>query len=903
MFMLSLLAAAAVAASGAPAGRLCPRVAVPSAGLASDDVIVYTADAREFGADPTGKADSTAAIQAALEACDKESGGTVFLPAGRYRVSGTIRVSGGTTLRGEWAAPGKGAAAKGTVLMVYTGRGETAADKDPAFEVRSAGCIRNMTFWYPEQRAENPVPYSATILGRDHSVVENVTLVNSWTGFWNNSCSSMLIRGFYATCLSLGIHGAYAYDIPRIEDVSMDPRHWAESGLPGAPSGAALSRLEDFCSRNLTCIQAGEQDWGYWWNIDLNRCRRGIYMTAIPDDRGKKVFPANVAVGKLRIRNAETGLELENISYPGFQLTYADVSARKYPLHYTAKPDLSKYEAMGIRPNYFGTACVFVSGATFRGGEVGVMCEKNEGHYNLNLADCTFEGYSKSGIRTVCGHLTVSSCRFRGGCDAIDIGEGCRQAVLVGNEFPSGARVVGPAAGDLRIFRDDADGRVPPIPKYDFVTRPHRRPSSGRLYSVADFGAARGTAKEPPKADSTEAFRAALAAAGKTGGTVYVPAGAYALSGSLVVPSGVELRGSYEGAHYGNGSSNGTMIWVTGGKGDAKGEPFVTMGRASGVRGFTFFYPEQGYTDLDKPGIAKAVTYPPTLRAAADCWIRDCAIVGTWNAIDAMTARCDRLEVVDVTGAALRGTLLLGHGARGGTVHNLHFNYSGWTQQGRFPNIPYGEKEKALCDFTTRRTRGLVLGDARDFAFHSCFNIIVSEQVVLQPDPFTGGSFRGKMWGIAFDAARLGVVGREGSDAAIGLIAAMGVYNQQGGGYMVETEPGFRGRIAFYNTDAWDARSRLVNLRGGSVSLVQLFSWCCYEGVVGKGADLRVLGSAIVADHANDDGSRVAFAYEAGSKGVFAGNLGCKKPLNFAVDPSADVAIGTNGFLYEKKQK
>ncbi|MFA6285939.1 MAG: glycosyl hydrolase family 28-related protein [Opitutaceae bacterium] len=40
-----------------------------------------------YGADPTGKSDATAAIQAALDAAGKSGGGVVFLPAGTYRIA------------------------------------------------------------------------------------------------------------------------------------------------------------------------------------------------------------------------------------------------------------------------------------------------------------------------------------------------------------------------------------------------------------------------------------------------------------------------------------------------------------------------------------------------------------------------------------------------------------------------------------------------------------------------------------------------------------------------------------------------------------------------------------------------------------------------------------------------
>ena len=250
------LATSAFAVPSAPKVR----IATPSDGMSSCDLIVYTADATEFGADKTGKVDSTAAIQSALDMCDKAEGGTVFLPSGRYRVEGRLEIRGGTSLRGELVSPDAGGLGNGTILMAYAGRGEEKPDSNAFIRLHSGGCLRDLGVWYPEQKASAPVAYPATIHGSGHTMVCNITLYNSWCGFWNNDCSSMLIRRFYGTALKLGIHGAYAFDIPRIEHVGLSPRYWAESGLPGAPQKKTLSALTAFLEKHLVCIQGGEQD-------------------------------------------------------------------------------------------------------------------------------------------------------------------------------------------------------------------------------------------------------------------------------------------------------------------------------------------------------------------------------------------------------------------------------------------------------------------------------------------------------------------------------------------------------------------------------------------------------------------------------------------------------------------
>jgi hypothetical protein len=63
----------------------------------------HVANVLDFGADPTGGTDATAAIQAAIDSLD--SGGTVVIPAGSYRCDGLLRVEvSGVVLAGEGSA-------------------------------------------------------------------------------------------------------------------------------------------------------------------------------------------------------------------------------------------------------------------------------------------------------------------------------------------------------------------------------------------------------------------------------------------------------------------------------------------------------------------------------------------------------------------------------------------------------------------------------------------------------------------------------------------------------------------------------------------------------------------------------------------------------------------------------
>ena len=71
----------------------------------TNSAIVVDAIATDFGADPTGKVDSTRAIQLALNSVAEMGGGTVFLPSGQYLVTSNIFIPDYVSLMGDWNKP------------------------------------------------------------------------------------------------------------------------------------------------------------------------------------------------------------------------------------------------------------------------------------------------------------------------------------------------------------------------------------------------------------------------------------------------------------------------------------------------------------------------------------------------------------------------------------------------------------------------------------------------------------------------------------------------------------------------------------------------------------------------------------------------------------------------------
>ncbi len=863
------------------------RIATPT--VASEDKIVYSVDAvADMGADKTGNADSTAAIQAAIDSVSG-AGGVVFLPAGQYRVNGTLNVPGGVTLRGEWQNPDEGGLGKGTILKAYSGAGNVNAT--PFLTISSGSCLRDISVWYPEQSATSPVAYPYTIKGSGHTSVYNVTLYNSYNGFYNNTCSSMLIRGMYGTILNTGIWGAYAYDVPRTEKVSFDTAYWANSGLSGAPSGSSLDALNTYCENNTIGILGGEQDWGYWYDIYVNHAKYACYLTAVMDQYGAKVHPGNDAIGKLRTENVQYGIYIHSTSYPGLEVSYCDIDADVAGICYAPKPANTDYignENGTVNAAYYNNASIIVTKSDFSGSGYAYQGINDAGRYSaINFNDCKFESWSDAAIYMAEGNLVCSNGVFNQSGTAIELESNVVQAVLSGNTFASDNAVVYDAATTAMDMTKEQ--LVPNTPDYDYGFAPTYNPATNNLFNVEAYGAVAGVV------DSTAGFQAALdAAKAAGGGTVYVPAGYYTLKGSLKVYEGVELRGAFDGAHYGNSTTKGTVLYIYDNKDNPNGEAFITLEKNAGVRGFTMVYPEQGITD--NPALDEVVhEYPATVEMNKGSWVRTCTINGTYTMIDAMTNACDGFVLNDVTGCYMGYGLLLGHGTNGGYVQDFHSNYTSWPT-----SYLHAYKGTAtLTDYTTQHCTWMVLGDFSNVEFFSNFTILISTGMQLIADPYTGKCTQDMLaWGTAFDATGNGIIGEAGADTTLTLLSSMGVYNQHDISYNIITKEGFTGTISMYNADVWSPASRLVNASGGTINLVQYLSWCCYLGVCHDGGTVNMYGSTFVG---NASGSNLAMTYEQGGKGTVAANNNNYGNFNVTIEPGAtDVVVEHNGLTIDR---
>ena len=215
-----------------------------------------------YDADPNGRRDATTAIQRALNDVARVNGGVVFLPAGRYRLDGSLTVGYGTCLRGEWHPPERRGIGKGTILLAYAGRGEEDASPLITLPSHRETSLSHVTIWYPEQDPTAPVPYPPTV-GGGSAQVRNVTLCNSYDGIALDLFNGCVVSDVYGTVLNRGIVAPESFEFSWMYRVRFSPDYWMQAltALAGLDaSDTVREKVADSMRSRLVGLELGRVD-------------------------------------------------------------------------------------------------------------------------------------------------------------------------------------------------------------------------------------------------------------------------------------------------------------------------------------------------------------------------------------------------------------------------------------------------------------------------------------------------------------------------------------------------------------------------------------------------------------------------------------------------------------------
>ncbi|HTJ79357.1 MAG TPA: discoidin domain-containing protein [Rariglobus sp.] len=732
------------------------------------DIVVAAYEITDFGIGPNQNVDATPAIKLATRLLARAGGGTLWLPSGRYRITEPLSLEKNVTIRGDWAPPEPGKPIRGTVLAMTANRGN--ADGPPGISLNSAAAVVGVNFWYPDQRADNIVPYPATIkqFGGTGMCLENVTFINAYRGFvcGPEGAALFFMRNIYGTVLERGIEIDGTSDIGRMEHIRFSPRYWSDSGAPNAPAadGPHVGWMLD----NGAGIIMRRNDWSYAYDVELEGYKIGFYAALSHEyesvQKGWKTYP-NGNNARFRFIGCRTAIQCENLSGVGMMFHDSDIIGAEVGVLGEEGFD-SVFQLQHSR--------ISASKAAVR------LLGKGE----MLLTECTLSGpiENKTGYIGIAGGTPVAPRKG----SAPGVGE-----IHVVPGLPAGP-------GMVSRYTTPTDRFAPPSERLAVVTHPA-------------FGA-----KGDATTDDTVAVQRAIAALGKEGGTVYFPAGEYRITQNLVVPTGVELRGVNEGPHH--SQTRGSVIDVIPGRGDENGTPFITLSAQSGLRGLTFHYPEQD---------ALAITaYPWLVRGAGEgVWLINVTTTFAYRILDLATVRCDNHYVDYVAGQALREAFRIGGGSTGGRLLNCQLNPHYYSFTNSYANSPSrldpsnaGRYMDGNHYYAKEHSDAFVIGDCTDEILFQNFVFGARHGIVL-----TGTTTGPSGWclGQGSDQCRWDLWVERIGPGGFPLINTqlVTVDEFKGDHGYIALAPTFTGTVSLIGLDAWGGPSPAIQINGGRLAI------------------------------------------------------------------------------------
>lgn len=718
-----------------------------------------------FGAKAEPGFDNRAAFQAAIDAAYESGGGVVYIPAGNYEFHSTqigiksVRVRQGTSenkkdfnyeyvlrlhpgvqLRGDWAAPeSNNGMVLGTILEVRVGKNAPNYDgsvkswwndsqagnalrttytsiADRFIEMNAGTGVTNLSIWYPEQNINDVKPYPWTLFQTQGNcaTIEHVTLVNSYNGF--NSAPSELhyVLDSYITALNKGIEVHVCTDIGRIENVSISPEYWAKSGLPGAPT---LAELTAYTKANSVGFQMHRSDWEYISYLHISGYKTGIWIGREP---GFADAP-NAQLYEAHVDNCENGLYVEDVNPYGILISNSSFGAAK------GGNAVYFYKDFSTSTQFNG---VEFSGPIVSDGSDGV----------ISFESCLFGKYSDYALKINNGNVLLSQCHFENADKHVYLGMNMRTLKSVNSGHKQRLKINN-HSNDAKIeIITDKKYAFEPIPKglkTNIIAHP--RPVSNQVLK-ADFSRATGFNNQRPVKDISSELQSALdALKASGGGTLYLPAGRYLVDKPIKIPSGVELRGSWDVQHHTQNGGTAILTNYDGGDAGENAPSLIQLETNAGIRGITLAQ----LNIISGEYSAESPRKTPFLiqGQGPKVYVINVTIAIGDKGIDLASYDTSGHYVDYLGGVPLRAGIWVGGGAEGGFIRNMQFNPH---YGSRLPEGGQGYPRVAMMRFVQSNCSALKFADVKN---QTIFNNFVYGSVYgihFLKDEITG-KYPGKM--------------------------------------------------------------------------------------------------------------------------------------------------------------
>lgn len=376
----------------------------------------------DFGARGDGTTDNTSAFQSALNKAS-ETGGAVFVPAGKFLIAGNLNVPPNVVLEGTWRGPARHKDSKGSTLLVTAGKGNR--DGEPFLMMNECSGLKGLVIHYPEQVDENPpIPYPWTVRGKgDNIFIADVLLTNPYQAvdFGMYPCGRHYVSRLYAQALYRGIFIDKCFDVGRIENVHLWP-FWSTEGP-----------VRRFTQREGVAFIFGRTDWQFVSNTFCIGYSVGFLFQAFQDG------PGNVLVSQSGSDIGPCAVRVEQVQeHAGVSFTNCQMMAGVEVLESNAGP--VKFTSSGFWPISDTSSQAILKG---RGQVFFEGC---------HFSDWDVPGRGAPCIQADCQGVTITGCDFMAsGKKQIVLDENVKSAVITSNRFRGGIAIENKASGDVQI--------------------------------------------------------------------------------------------------------------------------------------------------------------------------------------------------------------------------------------------------------------------------------------------------------------------------------------------------------------------------------------------------------------------------------------------------------------------
>ncbi len=206
--------------------------------------------------------DDAKRIHIALRRMASRGGGTVFLPAGDYRIKGNLTIPSGVELRGVHDVPHH-TMGGGSVLHIYP------SSDEPTITLQKKSGLRGLSFYYPTQDINAVKPFPALIQGNGSDIyVINVNAANPYyfIDFMTHRCDNHYIDYASGSPLMTGIAIGGGSEDGLLMNLQFNPHYWnrtprsnslyANSTSGGIRSGSG-ALLWEYQKENLDALIIG----------------------------------------------------------------------------------------------------------------------------------------------------------------------------------------------------------------------------------------------------------------------------------------------------------------------------------------------------------------------------------------------------------------------------------------------------------------------------------------------------------------------------------------------------------------------------------------------------------------------------------------------------------------------